>query len=245
MKNFNLLFLFAVLSLPSLFCQSFPQQSVSFGLSRNTLYLYAPGEYRVYGGNSSHRSVWDTSDATPVRGIGLSAGYDLQWSPRWEASLRASYSGNTEEELILRMSGYSSSAGSYDHTFQRSHKYRALWFEGLLFRRILGSYVTPDIQLGTGITYLLLSQDYLSGFDFDLDRGIYDVQYFSKRRKARLGLPLQIQVKYPISPDFKIGINAYANLLFDGSAVTGVTAFATYRLREKESGNSIFRRSGS
>ena len=231
MKTFTLLSLFVLLLLSqSVWGQSYPKSSVLFGVSHSSLYLYAPGDYRVYGDFSTQTSIWDNSTPSPVKGIGFSAGYSWQLASRWELSLRVGYSGNTVEERIMSTYGFSPSAGSYDYTFDRNRKYRAAWFEGLIFRRISGPHIKPDIQLGTGLTFLYHKQDYLSGFEFDLNRGIYDVRYFSTERKGNFGIPIHVQLQYPVSPVVKLGINTHANILFDGSVLTGLTAFATYRL---------------
>ncbi len=99
----------------------------------------------------------------------------------------------------------------------------------MAFWSILGDQSLADLQLGTGIAHLYYRQEYDSGYIFNLDYDQYDVKYYTIERKGSLGIPIHLQLQYPINYNWKIGFAAQVNSFFNGDKQSGVTAFAAYR----------------
>ncbi len=226
------LYFFLILSLflcsQSLLGQFVSKQHLTLGLSQNEVHLNAAGSYLVYGTFANSRHSF--SGARGAESIGVSAGYTLQFLPRFEASVRANYTGNRSEELIMRTRGENANGERFDHTFMRVREYRAVWAEALLFWRVIGPRSRADVQLGIGVTYLGYTQNYRSGFEFDVDRGIYNVQAFVDERRGRLGLPLHAQMQFPIANRVKLGLDGFINFYGDDKTITGLTLIGAYQL---------------
>lgn len=228
MKNQYLLFVVII----SCFFQFIQAQSYSqyltLGVARNNMNLQTETGYTYIDAFSSVGV--DVDYRQPLTGFGISAGYTLRYHHRWEASFRTQYSGNTMTERFGNREEPHSPGGPFPRGIEEERKYRGLWFEGLIFWRMFDSYVKPDIQLGTGIAYLLYTHEYLSGFILNEDLGIYDGRTYTSERKNSAGMPFQLQLQLPIHDDWKLGFNAHLNLFFDGNITSGLTAYAAYRL---------------
>ena len=112
---------------------------------------------------------------------------------------------------------------------QHTRSYRGLWFEGLLFWRIIGPYSLADIQLGTGVSYAYLQHNYLRGYLLDMNRGIFDSITFAEERRTSWGIPFHFQVQYPITSQVKIGFNAHVIPYYNSNVTTGMMVFGAYR----------------
>lgn len=226
--------LYAVLGVVLLFFGPFAMgqskltQRVSFGVSQNDIYLFTENHYEITGDRTSSLAIYYSNES--VNAMGWYAGYGLELSDRWEVALRLNYSGRNMSERVLELSGQTTNNGDFEYVFDRPRKYRALWQESLIFWRVFGPNVKPDIQIGTGFTYLYYTQDYRSGFEFDLDRATFEVEYFTRERKHSFGIPMQLQFQYPITYRFKVGFSVYGHHFFDGNEITGYSALVSYRL---------------
>lgn len=208
--------------------QSRPGQEATFGVSYNDIFFSTLNDVRIVGNRSSSFGRGYSNGS--LSAMGLSAGYSLKLSERWELALRANYSGRSISERVYELRGNSTANGEFSYTFNRPRKYRAIWQETLVFWRVFGPHVRPDIQIGTGFTYLYYTQDYRSGFEFDLDRGIYEVEYFTKERRHNQAIPIHLQFQYPINYQLKVGFSAYVNHFFGRNNISGVMLFGAYRL---------------
>lgn len=208
--------------------QFVPKHLITLGVSQNEVHIDASGSYLVYGSFTSSRNTF--SGVRGAESVGFSAGYTLQFLPRFEASIRANYTGNKSEELIMRTRGDNAGGERYDYTFTRVRDYQAVWAEALFFWRVIGPRSKVDVQLGIGVTYLGYTQNYRSGFEFDVDRGIYDVQSFVDERKGRLGLPLHVQMQFPIANRVKLGLDGFINFYGDDKTITGLSLLGSYQL---------------
>lgn len=227
-KLYLLSFLFLFVSAQSLFGQAGSKSSLTIGVSQTAVYINAPGTYLVYGAFTSNRRSF--SGVKGGESLGLSVGYTRQVLPRFEASFRANYTGNTIDERLHQIRGDNVNGEPYDYTFERTRKYRVAYLEGLLFWRVIGPRSKADVQLGAGITYFNYWQEYRSGFEFDVDRGIYNMQAFTKERIGKFGLPLHAQIQYPITPRIKLGMDAFISMYDFDQSVAGLTFFGAYQL---------------
>ena len=218
-----------LLLLFSITAQAQVEHRLSIGLETNFALMQTSLESTVYFASSS-RSSSGGSSTEWFSAMGVTAAYALQFHDRWEGMVRASYSGNTSMDQIMNRRGYSSLIGNYHFQYEHPRKYRHLWGEFLLFRRIYGEHVLPDVQVGTGITYMTYTQDYMSGYEFDDSIEDFTVKYFTNERKSVIGIPLQVQVQYPLGPKLKVGGNGHINIFMDGSAIVGLNTFLVYRL---------------
>lgn len=229
MKKLYLLFVFSsMLVSQASFGQSNLKQYLSIGVSQNALHIEAPGLYHIYGAFFSSTNTW--SGVREGKGVGLSVGYATQLSYRFELALRANYTGNTVTELISRVRGDNANGDRYDYTLERARAYRAVWLESLVFWRVVGPRSRADIQLGAGLSYLGYQHEYESGFEFDVERGIYDVQTFTSERKGSIGLPIHAQIQFPVAARFKLGLDAFVNFYEHGRTATGLTLLGAYQL---------------
>ncbi len=228
MKQFYFTSLMITLVGFGLYGQSKLTQRASFGISYNDIYFATDNDYRITGDYRSRSSRGYSNES--VSGLGLSAGYAIELGRRWEVALRMNYSGRSIEERVMELSVTTDTNGTSEYTFNRPRKYRAFWQESLVFWRVLGSHVRPDIQIGTGFTYLYYTQDYRSGFEFDTDRDIYEVEYYTKERRANQAIPIHVQFQYPVTYDLKVGFSAYVNHFFKRNNIAGVQVFGSYQL---------------
>ncbi|MEL7249819.1 MAG: hypothetical protein AAFO03_15430 [Bacteroidota bacterium] len=209
--------------------QSTIQHRITGGLINSTLHLDTEQELEVLPRGAIGPSLSSTSPNLASEGVGFSLGYQGQFHHRWELAVRANYMGRTIEDNAENFASRSSITPELLDKLQHTRSYRGLWFEGLMFWRVIGPYSRADIQLGTGVSYAYLHYDYLLGYFLDLNRGDFDSIRFAEERKTVWGIPIHFQVQYPVSPEVKIGFNAHLNPHFDGTLGTGVMLFGAYR----------------
>lgn len=227
MKKFYALTI-ATLCFFVLSAQSSNRHFLTLGISNDQLHFKTTYQEKIFSNNSSYTSRTHLKERHKAAGIQL--GYTYHLNPRWEFSLRSSYSG----------AKYIAQKGIFDtidiqNTFIELPKeyprtYRALWTETLAF----WSATTPSsplkIQLGMGVSYLLYQHHYRAGFSYNLDFEQYDFEIYNNEKGSSWGIPLQLQFQYVIHPRYTLGINFRGNLFFDGHGQSGTTLFGAYRL---------------
>lgn len=228
MKNQQLLFSLFLSIIPFLaFTQSNIQHRVTAGVSRSTLQLLMTYEAEFVSSISRGRTR--SKSTRPIESRGFGIGYMAQLHRRWEVAARVNYAGNTVTEDVKILANDSRLSYEQINELRHPRKYRGLSMDGVVFWRVVSPYVTADVQVGTGISYHYYKQSYLSGYVFDLDRNIFDVQSFIEERKSNWGLPFHFQMQYPLNPAFKVGFNAHVNVYFNSNVMAGVMLFGAYR----------------
>ncbi|MEO0875450.1 MAG: hypothetical protein AAFY48_12670, partial [Bacteroidota bacterium] len=145
MKNdYALLFLCLTFLSVSIYAQSTVQHRVTGGLTNTTLHLDIRQETRVISPGAIGPGFFGTSDHLVSRGIGFNLGYQGQIHDRWEIAVRASYMGNTIQDNADNFASRSILTPDLIDRLQHTRSYRGLWFEGLLFWRLVGPYVRGD-----------------------------------------------------------------------------------------------------
>lgn len=205
------------------------EQRFSIGIAQAHLHLPTSEYYEVFE-TGSFRSRSSITSNRSARGVGINLGYHLKVHPRWELTGRINYSGNKVEEP--NHNGFSSSSTTSPLNSlpeERTRTYRAFWSEALLYWRMAGDYSLIDFQVGTGLAHLYYYQQYPSGYVYNAQFQQFDSKRTTIERKGNFGIPIQLQLQYPINYHWKIGGTAQINTFFNGSQQTGVVAFMAYR----------------
>lgn len=222
MRTFYL-FCFSLLPI-LLLAQSSNKVYVSLGISQAHARFLTTEKYEIYSVNSSVRA--SSSLTRYSRAPGLTLGVSRLLHPRWELAARLNYTGATVQDTIrtLRFADY-----NLDISQLRERKYRAFSAEALLFWRLVGDHSLLDVQLGTGLAYLQIDQNYSSGFRYNEDTEVF-TNYTTFENTHHLGIPVHLQAQYPLNYHFKIGAAIYVNAYFeDGRQQSGLSAFVAYR----------------
>lgn len=211
-----------------LIAQQKTEQRVSIGIGQSHLHLLVSEHFEIYYTGSNHSTSSSITNSS-ARELGINLGYHLQLHPRWEMIGRINYSGNeVQESTTAYFYGLSSSTQSLLPD-KRTRKYRALWSEALLFWRVLGERSLLDVQIGTGISHLYFYQKYNSGYTFISPDQRFDSKQTTIERKGSFGIPMQLQLQYPINYHWKIGGTLQANRFFNENQQTGFMVFMAYR----------------
>lgn len=218
MRPFYPLILFLFLPLFSIAQSSKPLYLLA-EVGVNSFHVKRFYNYTVYG--SSIRSSNSFShNGGGASGLAGSIGLGYQLHPRWQVEGTIAY-GRGQVRDTVSTSDFP--GNGLDEIVPV--KVRGVWSTLRLTYQIQRYPSRWKWVAHMGINYGGVRYNYLSGFTYDITRGIYDVRRTTESRFVSWGIPIGVRGEYTLYNGIRLGLSTQANLFFDGYQQTSITGF--------------------